>query len=167
MRGSIGVTLALVLSAPALALAAPAFAQSTSKQAAPVLRDIRFKLFGTVQPDGSRGVHEIESGGAIPNLPEASCYTWVLNFAPVAGEVAIEELLELPASAPNWNALGRTQVSEDRKSGRTALIVDGGAGEARNGWCVAEDDPEGRYRFTISSAGAVVARITFFVGQYF
>src|SRR5688572_26068515 len=102
----------------------------------------------------------------IPHVVGRSCYNWVVRFHPVERQVVLTEVLTLPGPAPQWNVTGgeTSEVAEDRASASTERRFDGRDGVATGGWCVAEGDPVGAYRFVIRQGGRDVAKFDFTVG---
>lgn len=119
-----------------------------------------------VSPDG-----QIVSAPAerLPNLP-GLCYRWTLRVTPADRLVQVEERLELPAPATQWGGVdgndeSPTKLSEKGRVGTTPLFASLRSGEIGNGWCIAEGDPDGDYRITVSFEGRVLHRFRFFVGD--
>ena len=74
--------------------------------------------------------------------------------------------MELPASPATWggvdgNDTSPTRLSENGRVGVTPLIVALKSGRISNGWCIAEGEPPGPYRITVSQDGKPLARFDF------
>jgi len=144
----------------ALACALAFVSSGAAAQASNKLSVTSLRLF-SVQLGDSVSVRAIGQGGVIPYEVGTSCYAWLLTFEPVEGTIELEELLAIPAPAAIWDTEDDSVVATDRSSARTRLEVDGAAGEAEHTWCVAEDDPEGVYRFALAHDGRSLGQLWF------
>lgn len=108
---------------------------------------------------GSHGVVPLTMGVRLPYAVAETCYGWSYRFGGNAIPSALEERLILPAPARYWGSNPATQVAPDRASAVTRVPVMGRI--AFNQWCVAKDDPPGRYRIEIRRGGKLLAKRSF------
>jgi hypothetical protein len=120
----------------------------------------------TVSPDGQLLSASVTR---LPNIP-GLCYRWTLTVEPSDRVVRLVERFELPAPAQQWGGVdgndeSPTKLSEQGRVGTTPLFVSLRSGEIGNGWCIAEGDPDGIYRITVSYEGNVLHRFRFTIGE--
>ena len=157
-------SLALVLLA-LIAAVAPHPVRATEPVDAAPLEILGRQLVSLIER--GNGEFDITETTTIPYLVGRSCYNWVVEYRPVARPVILTEELALPAPASHWGveADQETAVATDRSSATTLRTFVGASGIASSGWCVAEGDPVGTYRFVIREGDREVARFTFTVGN--
>lgn len=149
---------------PLAALATAAHSQPPPKQATDI--QILDRMMLSVMDEGTPQ-ERIARTTTIPYLPQRSCYNWAIRFTPVDGEVVFSEDLILPGPAEHWGTSDaeKTVVATERASATTERRFDGGGGLATAGWCVADKDPVGTYKYVIYFRGREVARFNFIVGD--
>lgn len=108
------------------------------------------------------------SSTQVPLVPEASCFRWQIKVAPALRVVPIVELFELPASPGQWTgaedvADSPTRTSDNGRVATTDIMAPLNKGLIEHGWCIAEGDPPGRYRITVSEGGRLLHRFSFTV----
>ena len=106
----------------------------------------------------------------VPNLPDASCYFWYMQFDPATkGEVTLIETLTLPEPLEAWKGYvndpaSTTQIGADAQGAVTTVTKTPDAdGWISHGWCVAEGDPNGKHNITVTLDGAEVGNWDFTV----
>lgn len=116
---------------------------------------------------GPNGQPVAQPATTIPYLVGRSCYNWLVKFRPVPGDLTLTEELILPGRAGTWGTDpgGDTQVNRNGAGAVTERHFDGRSGVATAGWCVAQDDPVGPYRYIIRQGNREVARFDFMVGD--
>jgi hypothetical protein len=99
----------------------------------------------------------------IPYRPDAICFEWVVFVAPEDRELAVREVLELPAAPASWGgaAAAGIRVEGDGRRAVSDFTDALGDGQIERRWCVAEGDPLGRYRIRVTSGTRELAEIAF------
>jgi len=108
------------------------------------------------------------SSTRVPLVPDASCFRWQIKVAPALRVVPIVELFELPAAPGQWTGVedmadSPTRTSDDGRIATTDIMAPLNKGLIEHGWCIAEGDPPGRYRITVSEGGRLLHRFQFTV----
>ena len=158
-------TEAVLVAMTLLSAAAPALAGEDEGAGAPlVVLDTDF-LVEIADDNGDIIRH---SSTEVPLVPDASCFRWQIKVAPVLRVVPIVELFELPAPPGQWVgaedvADSPTRTSDNGRIATTDIIAPLNRGLIEHGWCIAEGDPPGRYRITVSEGGRLLHRFQFTV----
>lgn len=108
------------------------------------------------------------SSTRVPLVPDASCFRWQIRVAPARRVIPIVELFELPAPPGQWTgaedmADSPTRTSDNGRIATTDIMAPLNKGLIEHGWCIAEGDPPGRYRITVSEGGRLLHRFQFTV----
>ncbi len=154
-----------LLAAALLAAAAPAFAAAAEGEAASlVVLDTDF----IVEIADENGDIIRHSSTTVPLVPDSSCFRWQIKVAPAMRVVPIVELFELPSPPGQWTGVedmteSPTRTSADGRVATTDIMAPLNKGLIEHGWCIAEGDPAGRYRITVSENGRLLHRFQFTV----
>lgn len=116
----------------------------------------------TITVPNPSGEAIVESTTLVP-LNEGVCYTWHLRVAKAKGDVQVTEIYTLPAAPETWGLSegSAIEISKDRRTATTPLVLTPEDGWIGNGWCVSKGDPEGDYSFEILAGDRVLHRFEF------
>lgn len=104
-----------------------------------------------------------------PMLPGNTCYDWYIHLDDAAATPTVEERFVLPSAVDTW---GEAKDNPDdgieiEEGGKVAVSTFAGEPDAdgwiNGGWCAAEGDPLGAYRFEVSLDGVHTADFDFHV----
>jgi hypothetical protein len=118
----------------------PAFGQQASES-----RPSRVVFISGVKDEAGTWVPR--DGDSVPFLPDRSFYGWVAEM-PSDKPVMVKEVLSLPARAKHWPS--SAIVSADGRTGTLLRTRRPENGQLVGAWTVAEGDPLGEYRLTVS-----------------
>jgi hypothetical protein len=110
-------------------------------------------------PDGE----EIGESTTLIPYHVGACYNWHLRLGKTKGAIAITEVYTLPSKPKSWG-LGEgeaIEVSEDRLSATSELLITPEDGWISNGWCITRGDPKGDYSFEIFAGDTPLHRFEF------
>jgi len=139
-----------------LALAQTGFVQSSSAQ---TVVDSDF----TISVPRSPGQEDVVESTTLVPLLEGTCYNWHLRFGKTKGALDITEIYTLPAVPQSWGISEDSGIvlSKDKLTATSLLSLVPLDGWVESGWCVADGDPEGDYRFDIMAGDKLLHRFEF------
>jgi hypothetical protein len=108
------------------------------------------------------GITQVETT-RIPYAVGESCYRWTIVVDPRLETRRFTERFTLPDSAKIWGDYegAATTVRANRKVAETVVAADLSQGVITNGWCVAQDDPAGRYKIEVFDGKRLLRRFDF------
>ncbi|MCP4182059.1 MAG: hypothetical protein GY761_01890 [Hyphomicrobiales bacterium] len=123
-------------------------------------------FYGEIAIDESHKVRK--KINRIPNIPEKTCFGWVINVKPANQLVKITEILKLPAAPKIWdgvedNSYSQTTTSNDRKTATTKQFMALKSGKLENSWCLSKGDPSGDHHIIVLKEDQILAEFEFVI----
>jgi hypothetical protein len=101
----------------------------------------------------------------VPLVPNRSCYRWAIRTNSSKALVKFKEVFELPIAPKIWggaeNEFKTSRTTNQRKTAVTERFFTLKNGWVENSWCVADGDPEGRYKIDVWLDGKFASTFKF------
>jgi len=117
-------------------------------------------MFGVEMPADDEGTTFFVETSRVP-LVVGATFGWRMHLVNAPEELAVREELVLPAAPETWRHDGNTEISGDRTTAATEMLVQPTDGWFSNSWSFTEGDPEGIYSMRIYVGEALVKEFRF------